>query len=320
MKVDLFMPLFIGDYLKDTLHLTTEQHGAYFLLLMAYWMRKGPLPDDDALLASIAKLPVDAWQGHKAILREFFQVADGKWHHKRVEAELQKAIALRKARSEAGKKGYLIRAQAKSKARASAEPPENRQFNPPARRENPSPPPAQVVIKVAPVPKSTAAGATTAATMVEPPSGFPATETEALAAAGVVGCPPEVATKAWNKALSRGGRDAKDIPIRNWRAHLAVEWSYEQSRVAERGRQTKPSEETRQAAESGPPPPGISPTVAALTASKEYERVCARLKQVSEGVARDANGTRFYTPKERDELAKLRKRRDELRQQLGIVI
>ena len=60
--------------------------------------------------------------------------------------------------------------------------------------------------------------------------------------------------------------------------------------------------------------------MATLTASKEYERVCARLKQVSEGVARDATGTKFYTPAERDELAKLRKRRDELRQQLGIVI
>ena len=34
----------------------------------------------------------------------------------------------------------------------------------------------------------------------------------------------------WNKAVSRGGCDAKDIPIRNFRAYLAAEWSYEQNR------------------------------------------------------------------------------------------
>ena len=89
-KVDIWMPLAIGDYLADTSHLDTLQHGAYLLLLMHYW-RKGPLPNDAAKLANIAKLSKDAWSMNEAVLMEFFtEGEDGLLHQKRSDREKEK--------------------------------------------------------------------------------------------------------------------------------------------------------------------------------------------------------------------------------------
>lgn len=90
MKADIWMPLYIGDYLADTARLTTEQHGAYLLLLMDYW-RSGRLPDNDQVLAQICKLNPDAWSNAKAMLIQFFSIEDGCWIHKRVEQEMAEA-------------------------------------------------------------------------------------------------------------------------------------------------------------------------------------------------------------------------------------
>lgn len=90
-KADIWMPLYIGDYLADTARLTTEQHGAYLLLLMDYW-RSGRLPDNDQVLSQITKLSPDAWSNAKAMLVQFFSIKDGFWIHSRVEKELNLAM------------------------------------------------------------------------------------------------------------------------------------------------------------------------------------------------------------------------------------
>ena len=98
-----WMPLYVGDYLGDTGHLTTTQHGAYLLLMMHYW-RKGELPDDDRQLSKIAKLPLKTWCEFRATLQDFFH--DG-WKHKRIDAELQKMMRVSAQRAIAGQKGGL---------------------------------------------------------------------------------------------------------------------------------------------------------------------------------------------------------------------
>lgn len=104
-KPDLWMPLHFGAYLTDTMHLSTEQHGAYFLMLMACWKRGGDLPDDDAQLAAITRLSASQWRKARQILAPFWKIGGGKWTQKRLTKELETARGYVKAQSENGKKG-----------------------------------------------------------------------------------------------------------------------------------------------------------------------------------------------------------------------
>ena len=99
-----WMPLYVGDYLRDTMHLSALEHGAYCLLLFYYWS-KGGLPDDDKQLANIAHLSTDEWCDHRATLQAFFH--DG-WKHSRVDRELKKMVEVSIKRAAAGSKGGTI--------------------------------------------------------------------------------------------------------------------------------------------------------------------------------------------------------------------
>jgi uncharacterized protein YdaU (DUF1376 family) len=90
-RTDTWLPLYVGDYLGDTMRLSTLEHGAYLLLLMEYW-RQGPLPDDDKALANITKVPRGAWLREVGpSLRSFFDVhEDGLLHQKRMDAEIER--------------------------------------------------------------------------------------------------------------------------------------------------------------------------------------------------------------------------------------
>ena len=103
-KVDIWMPLYVADYLSATSRLTTEQHGAYLLLLMDYW-KNGPPPDNDGVLAQITKLSPDGWSNARTMLQGYFQQQSGQWLHSRVEQELAKANHNKEVNSRRGKAG-----------------------------------------------------------------------------------------------------------------------------------------------------------------------------------------------------------------------
>ncbi|WP_298257929.1 DUF1376 domain-containing protein [Bradyrhizobium sp.] len=111
-----WMPLYVGDYLGDTGHLTTAQHGAYLLLMMHYW-RKGELPDDDRQLSKIAKLPLKTWSNYRPVLQQFFHSG---WKHKRIDAELERVMRVSEKRATAGQKGGLGSALSRLKLENSA--------------------------------------------------------------------------------------------------------------------------------------------------------------------------------------------------------
>lgn len=106
-----WMPLHIGDYLKDTGHLSALEHGAYLLMIMHYWQH-GALPADERLTARIAKLSPDQWADSRDILAMLFQEH---WTHKRIDAELAKADEIIEKRRSAANARY-----ASSKPDASA--------------------------------------------------------------------------------------------------------------------------------------------------------------------------------------------------------
>jgi uncharacterized protein YdaU (DUF1376 family) len=107
-KADIWMPLFIGDYLADTTRLTTVQHGAYMLLIMDYW-RNGAPPDDDQILCSITKMNAKEFKSIKSSVMGLFQLADGEWRHKRIDEELKEADLRKKKSEEKAKKAAEAR-------------------------------------------------------------------------------------------------------------------------------------------------------------------------------------------------------------------
>lgn len=126
-RPDTFMPLMVGDYLKDTGHLTTEQHGAYLLLLMAYWARGGALVADDARLAATARLTPQQWAKHRGVLSEFFIERDGQWINKRSEEEIALAKMKMDAKARAGSSGANARWQKDGRRIATALRPHEKQ-------------------------------------------------------------------------------------------------------------------------------------------------------------------------------------------------
>lgn len=103
-----YMPLYVADYMADASHLTTFQHGAYMLLLMNYWQRGGPLPDDDVKLSRIARMNMREWKRNRAVLAEFF-VTDGTlWVSRRVDSELAR-VASKSLKSKAAAQASVQR-------------------------------------------------------------------------------------------------------------------------------------------------------------------------------------------------------------------
>jgi uncharacterized protein YdaU (DUF1376 family) len=72
------MPMYWDAYLADTTHLTTEEHGAYLLLLAAMWRRNGCVPNDDKDNARILGLTKAKWVKVKSRLAPLLTITDDK--------------------------------------------------------------------------------------------------------------------------------------------------------------------------------------------------------------------------------------------------
>lgn len=79
----------LGDWAKDTVHLTMLEEGAYRRLVDVYYIKEKPLPK---AIREIYKLARAAAKPEReavdAVLREFFLEREDGWHHKRCDEEL----------------------------------------------------------------------------------------------------------------------------------------------------------------------------------------------------------------------------------------
>lgn len=168
------MPLYIGDYLRKTMHLTIDQHGAYLMLIMACWCEGGTLPNNDDTLAAICRVPITRWRKLRPAMLPYFQVDDAGWHNKRVCKELAKAEDITQHRRNAGHASARAKAQqngSKHVTSVAAEPTEGDRANKPNKpatlvathveqtgqqnpRPSPSPSPKGSVATTEPIPKN----------------------------------------------------------------------------------------------------------------------------------------------------------------------
>lgn len=100
-----YMPFYVGDYLADTVHLSTLEHGAYMLLLMAMWRAGGALPNDDRYLSRATHLSNAQWQRIRPTILAFFDVQPDEISHGRLSTEWTKYNEAVRQRRMAGSNG-----------------------------------------------------------------------------------------------------------------------------------------------------------------------------------------------------------------------
>lgn len=99
------MPFFVDAYLADTGHLSTEEHGAYLLLLMAMWRRNGAVPDDDRDNARVTRMSTAKWGKIKNRLLPFLTLVDGEITQKRLQKEWNYVKEMREKNAQNGLRG-----------------------------------------------------------------------------------------------------------------------------------------------------------------------------------------------------------------------
>lgn len=94
----------LGDYARDTGHLSVLEHGIYTLLLDAYYSREQAPTRAEALRIGRARNEAEI-ASVDAVLADFFTEVDGRFRQSRVEAEFVKAEEQARINQENGRRG-----------------------------------------------------------------------------------------------------------------------------------------------------------------------------------------------------------------------
>jgi uncharacterized protein YdaU (DUF1376 family) len=115
-----FYKHYIGDFQRDTSHLSLTERGAYLALMQHYYATERPLPNDHSALCRIAGAFSKPERDAVKAVTLFFELRDGALWHKRIEAELEK----QEHRNDTNRRIALER-EARKRAMSEAQPLDN---------------------------------------------------------------------------------------------------------------------------------------------------------------------------------------------------
>jgi len=88
-----FFKLYIGDYQRDTAHLSVTEHGAYLLMLQHYYATEKPLPVGKALHRMLRAQDKAEREAIDTVVAQFWQETDDGLVNERADVEITKAGA-----------------------------------------------------------------------------------------------------------------------------------------------------------------------------------------------------------------------------------
>lgn len=86
-----FFKLYIGDYQRDTAHMTIAEHGAYMLMLQHYYATEKPLPSGKSLHRMLRAQDKTERDAIDAVVAQFWIETDAGIVNERADAEITKA-------------------------------------------------------------------------------------------------------------------------------------------------------------------------------------------------------------------------------------
>lgn len=141
----IFYKHFIGDYQRDTGHLSILEHGAYRLLMDAFYATEKPLPSDERrLFRLLSATEPEEHQAVRTVLAEFWQRSDDGWVNARAEREIADWKEFLRLQRERGKRGGRPRkGQEKTRTQPGRNPEQSAGFSPGLPEKNPDVTPTQ---------------------------------------------------------------------------------------------------------------------------------------------------------------------------------
>lgn len=100
-----FFKLYIGDYQRDTAHLSIAEHGAYMLMLQHYYATEKPLPVGKALHRMLRAQDKTERDAIDTVAAQFWVESDAGLDNSRATEEIRKAVHQRTVNQEIGKRG-----------------------------------------------------------------------------------------------------------------------------------------------------------------------------------------------------------------------